>query len=93
MLFSFSKLTQQLEIVALAVEAKTITEVERFKMLNKRNAIVPCILNLNDKNAIVPWILILYDDNVIVPWIARTTVATVSEQKAKTRHCLSQIGQ
>ena len=50
------------------------------KMLSKRNAIVPCILNLNDKNA-------------IVPWIARTTVATVSEQKAKTRHCLSQIGQ
>ena len=67
MLFSFSKLTQQLEIVALAVEAKTITEVEKFKMLNKRNA--------------------------IIPWIARTTVATISKQKAKTRHCLGQIGQ
>ena len=49
-------------------------------MLNKRNATVPWILNLNDKNA-------------IIPWIARTTVATVSEQKAKTRHCLGQIGQ
>merc|ERR1712223_1460775 len=49
--FPFSKLTQQLKFVALAVEAKTIT------------------------------------------WIAWTTVATVSKQKAKTRHCLSQIGQ
>ena len=49
-------------------------------MLNKRNAIVPWILNLNDKYA-------------SVPWIARTTVATVSEQEAKTRHCLGQIGQ
>ena len=36
MSFPFSKLTQQLEFVALAVEAKTITEVEKFKMLNKK---------------------------------------------------------